>query len=63
MKSPVEIHLMLAKLKADERAYYPIANAFSHAPLALIQCNLLAQIHTLETVLELPLSPFPLKKR
>lgn len=58
-----EIEKKLAELKADERLYYPTATVFANAPLALIQLSLSSQINTLEWVLGLELSRFPLLKK
>lgn len=63
MKSKIEVEKMLAEAKADERLAYKPADVFTNAPLALIQVSLEAQVHTLERVLGLPLSKFPLKKK
>lgn len=62
MKTEFEILELLEKMKADERNYYPTANVFSNAPLALIQYGLSSQINMLETILNLPLSHFPIHK-
>lgn len=53
---------LLQEYYKDERNTYPLANVFSNAPLALMQTELRAKIHTLELILQLPLSNFPLKK-
>lgn len=50
-------------LKSDERNYYERATVFVNAPLALIQLQLSTEINTLEQILGLPLSKFPLKKK
>lgn len=63
MKSQKELQDMLSKLKSDERNYYPTANVFSNAPLALIQLGLSTRINTLEEVLDLPISKFPLNNK
>ncbi len=62
MKTKEEILAELEELKKDERNYYPIATVFVNAPLALIQLQLSTKINTLESVLGLPLSHFPLVK-
>lgn len=63
MKSEKEITEKLEELKSDERLTYAAATVFENAPLALIQLSVEAQIHTLEWVLGLPLSKFPLPKK
>lgn len=62
MKTEKEILAFLDEIKQDERISYPTANVNINAPLALIQYRLAGQINTLEAILELPLSKFPLKK-
>lgn len=62
MKTEEQIKKYLEELKSDSRAYSPIAQVFSNAPLALIQTGLYTRINILEDVLEIPLSTFPLKK-
>jgi hypothetical protein len=62
MKTEIEIKKILEELKSDERNYYPIATVFANAPLSLIQYGLSSKINTLESILEIPLSKFPLKK-
>ncbi len=62
MKTQEEILAELEELKKDERNYYPIATVFVNAPLALIQLQLSTKINTLEEILGLPLSHFPLVK-
>lgn len=52
----------IAELKADKRMYYPTANIQINAPLALIQFSMETQLNTLEWLLGLPQSKFPLKK-
>lgn len=61
MKTEQEIKETIAMLKQDERLYYPRATVFENAPLSLIQLAMETQIHTLETILEIPLTTFPLK--
>jgi len=63
MVTKQEIKNKIAELKNDERLYYPSANLFSNAPLALIQLDLGAKINSLEWVIGLPLSKFPLKTK
>lgn len=60
MKTEIELLKRLHELKSDDRLYYPVANVFINAPLALIQHELEVRIHTLEWVLNLPFSSFPL---
>jgi hypothetical protein len=62
MKNEEEIKNKLNELKSDERLYYPSADIQTNAPLALTQLSLEAQINSLEWVLGLTLSKFPLKK-
>lgn len=50
----------LLELKGDKRLYYKTADIFTNAPLALIQLSMETQINTLEWVLGLPQSKFPL---
>lgn len=60
MKTEKEIRDRLEELKQDPRNYYPLAEIFSNAPLALIQLDISSNIHALEFALDLPLSKFPL---
>lgn len=46
------------ELLKDERLYYPTANIFINAPLALIQLQLATTINVYETILEIPLTNF-----
>jgi len=63
MKDKKELLQKLKELKDDERLTYNAATVFENAPLALIQLSAETQIHTLEWVLGLPLSKFPLPKK
>jgi hypothetical protein len=60
MKSPLEIRAKLREIRADERLAYPSAMIHEDAPLALFQCESAAKINSLEWVLGLPFSKFPL---
>ena len=62
MKTEAQLLAELEELKKDERNYYPRATVFANAPLALIQIGLSTKINTLESVLGLPLSTFPLTR-
>lgn len=57
----IHIENELIALKSDERNYYKTADVFTNAPLALIQMGLTSQIHTLEKILNIPFSKFPLQ--
>ena len=63
MKMQTEITEKLNELKSDERLTYKAATVFENAPLALIQLEMETKIHTLEWILGLPLSKFPLPKK
>lgn len=63
MKSEKEILAQLNELKSDERLTYKSADIFGNAPLALIQLGLENRVNTLEWVLGLPMSKFPLPKK
>lgn len=60
MKADMEKELK--ELKSDGRLSYPDASVMINAPLALIQVDLKARIHTLEKHLKLPSSKFPLER-
>ena len=62
MKTEREIEIRITEIKADERLAYPTATVFVNAPLALIQMSMSTELHTLERVLELPLTQIPIKK-
>lgn len=63
LKSPAELLAKLKELKTDQRMTYPHADIQINAPLALIQVDVSAKIHSLEWALGLPLSKFPLPKK
>lgn len=63
MKTKEEIEKKIAELKADERLTYPPAQIMINAPLALIQLDAKAHIHSLEWALGIPRSVFPLPKK
>lgn len=44
----------LIEIEKDEILWYPVANVFSNAPLALIQVSLSSEAKTLRQVLGLP---------
>ncbi len=58
MQSEKEITARLNELLADERLYYPAATVKVNAPLALIQLSMEVEIHTLQRVLQQPLTSF-----
>lgn len=62
MKKPEVIQAKLDEIKKDERLTYPSANIQINAPLALIQLEAETRIRTLEWVLEVTPSKFPLPK-
>lgn len=62
MKNADAITAKLAELKSDMRLTYPPANIQINAPLALCQIEAETKIRTLEWVLGLPFSKFPLPK-
>lgn len=51
----------IAIIKMDERLYYPSANVFTNAPLAIIQIGLTTELNTLERVIGIEPSKVPLK--
>lgn len=64
MKTEKELLAKLKELKADERiASYPSADVWTNAPLALEQVAMGTRINTIESILEIPLSSFPFKKK
>lgn len=62
MKTQHELLNKLRELKEDERMSYPHANVQINCVLAMIQCEVGGRINTLEWVLGIPLSTFPLPK-
>jgi len=62
MKSEKYILERINEIKKDTRLYQEPATLLINAPLALIQLTLEVELNTLEQVLELPLSRFPLQK-
>lgn len=54
---------LLIDYKEDARNYLPPANIKENPALAAMQVNLISKINTLEMVLEMPLSKFPLVKK
>jgi hypothetical protein len=54
MKTKPEIQKMLKEVEEDERLYYPAADVFSNAPLALIQVGLANRSDVLRDVLGMP---------
>lgn len=64
MKTEKELLALLKQLKTDERiAKYPYADVWVNAPLALEQVAMGTRINTIESILNIPLSSFPLKKK
>lgn len=64
MKTEKELRAALKELMKDERiTKYPSADIFTNAPLALEQVAMATRINTIESILELPLSHFPLKRK
>jgi hypothetical protein len=61
MQTEKEIETRIAEIKADERLSYGTATVFVNAPLALIQLGLTTELHTLERVLGIPVTPVPIK--
>lgn len=56
MKPPEELEKRIKEILADERLSYKTAVIFSNAPLALIQLELETELHTLQRILEIPLT-------
>lgn len=54
MISQEQIQGMLTEVENDERLYYPAADVFSNAPLALIQVQLETKSSLLRSILEMP---------
>jgi hypothetical protein len=50
-------------LKMDERLMYKAATVFENAPLALVQIQLITELHTLQRVLGLEPSKIPLRRK
>jgi len=50
------IEKRINEILADERMSYKTAAVFSNAPLALIQYGMETELHTLQKVLEVPLT-------
>lgn len=67
MKKPIvnidRISNRISDLREDERLTYKAANIFENAPLAIIQIGLKTELNTLERVLGLKPSKFPLKSK
>ena len=63
MKTEKDIIEKLEELKKDERLYYKTADVFTNAPLALMQLSMETQVNTLEWILGLQQSKFPLTKK
>lgn len=58
MQTEKEILKRIKEIKSDERLSYESADIFSNAPLALIQLSMKTELHTLEKVLQIPLTNF-----
>lgn len=58
MQSEKKIKERIHEIISDERLSYPAADIFSNAPLALIQLAMETELHSLEKVLEIPLTNF-----
>lgn len=58
MQSPDKIQQRIDEILADERLSYPAANIQINAPLALIQLSMEVELHTLQRVLQVPLTNF-----
>ncbi len=56
MKNPEQIQKRIDEILADERLSYKAATVFENAPLALIQLEMEIELHTLQMVLEVPLT-------
>lgn len=56
------IRIKINEIKKDERLTYAPAHISTNAPLALIQTMLEAQLHVLETMLDIPHTKIPIKK-
>lgn len=58
MQAPDKIQERIDEILADERLSYPAANIQINAPLALIQLSMEVELHTLQRVLQVPLTNF-----
>lgn len=58
MQSPDKIQQRIDEILADDRLSYPAANIQINAPLALIQLSMEVELHTLQRVLQVPLTNF-----
>lgn len=58
MQAPDKIQQRIDEILADERLSYPAANIQINAPLALIQLSMEVELHTLQRVLQVPLTNF-----
>ena len=58
MKTEKLIQKRIDEILADERLSYKSATVFENAPLALIQLSLEVELHTLQNILEVPLTIF-----
>lgn len=56
MQSEETIKKRIEEILADERLSYKTAAVFSNAPLALVQLTLEIELHTLQRVIEVPLT-------
>lgn len=53
-----KIRKRVDEIRGDERLSYATADIFTNAPLALIQISMEMELHTLETILGVPLTKF-----
>ena len=58
MKTPEEIQKRIDEILTDERLSYKTASININAPLAMMQLAMEVELHTLQRVLQVPLTNF-----